>query len=83
MRLLLVVTLLNYLKSGANISVIDDMSSGKAENLSEVDKDINLIIGDVRNPDVVSKEMKRVEIVFNLAACMAEEGILKPILLNA
>ena len=35
------------------------MSSGKAENLSEVDKDINLIIGDVRNPDVVSKEMKR------------------------
>ena len=53
------------------------MSSGKAENLSEVDKDINLIIGDVRNPDVVSKEMKRVEIVFNLAAMHGGRGYIE------
>ena len=65
------------LKSGANISVVDDMSSGRAENLLEVDKDINLIIGDVRNPDVVSKEMTRVEIVFNLAAMHGGRGYIE------
>ena len=65
------------LKSGANISVVDDMSSGRAENLLEVDKDINLIIGDVRNPDVISKEMKKVEIVFNLAAMHGGRGYIE------
>ena len=65
------------LKSGANITVIDDLTSGKAENLSEVEKDIKFVIGDVRSHDILSKEMKKVEIVFNLAAMHGGRGYIE------
>ena len=36
------------LEAGANITVIDDLSSGKIEHLNQIEKDINFIAGDVR-----------------------------------
>ena len=53
------------LESGANITVIDDLSSGKEEHINDIKNNVNFIKGDVRNPDLLSTQMKNIEIVFN------------------
>ena len=37
------------LDSGANITVIDDLSSGKEEHINDIKNDVDFIKGDVRN----------------------------------
>lgn len=53
---------------GANVTVLDNFSTGKKENLSHSIKDINLIEGDIRNLEVCKKVMKKIELVSHQAA---------------
>jgi UDP-glucose 4-epimerase len=53
---------------GERVRVLDDLSSGRRENLSTVLGDVELLIGDVADPEVVDQAMDRCEIVFHLAA---------------
>lgn len=57
------------LKEKANITVLDNFLSGTRENLKEVEGDISLVEGDIRdkNLDKIFKE-NNAEYVFNLAA---------------
>ncbi|MDH7477213.1 MAG: SDR family oxidoreductase [Candidatus Bathyarchaeota archaeon] len=63
--------LVNYLlKSGNDIVVLDNFSSGKIENIQEHinSKRFRLIRGDVRNPEDVEKAFENVEAICHLAA---------------
>ena len=61
--------LVRYLAGrGCRLRILDNLSTGKKENLAPSFSD-NLIIGDVRDRKVVSQAVQGVEAVVHLAAC--------------
>ena len=48
--------------------VLDNLSSGRGSNLTDVAGDIDLIVGDLRDPDALARAVRGVEIVFHQAA---------------
>ena len=59
---------------GANVSVADDLSSGKLENLSTVQGQINFLKGDLRDRAFADRALKSRDVVFHLAACHGGRG---------
>jgi len=53
---------------GEGVRVLDDFSSGLRENLEEVRDDIELVEGDVRDPEACRRACKGAEVVFHEAA---------------
>ncbi len=55
---------------GYDVEVIDDMSTGRLENLSDVwqNKRLHFTFGDIRNPQLVKISLRDVETVVHLAA---------------
>ena len=56
------------LADGARVCVLDNLSSGRGSNLTDVAGDIDLIVGDLRDPDALARAVRGVEIVFHQAA---------------
>src|SRR5438132_1665184 len=65
----LLVQYLSVLK-GYEVAVIDDVSSGQLENLSDVwqSRRLHFTFGDIRNPEMVKICLRDVETVVHLAA---------------
>jgi nucleoside-diphosphate-sugar epimerase len=57
---------LALLKNGNLVRVLDNLSTGKQENLTDLD--IDLVVGDIRDPEIVRKAVNGVDIIFHLAA---------------
>jgi nucleoside-diphosphate-sugar epimerase len=55
-------------KSGKDIRVLDNFSSGRKENLAGIRKDIHLVKGDIRDRRTVERAFDGVSHVFHLAA---------------
>jgi len=55
-------------RRGHSVVVLDDLSSGKEENLAEIRNKITLIKGTITDIEVVRKAMHEAECVLNLAA---------------
>src|SRR6202023_1206222 len=55
-------------RRGHSVVVLDDLSSGKEENLAEVRNKITLIKGSITDIEVVRKAMHEAEYVLHLAA---------------
>src|SRR6202021_2123898 len=55
-------------KRGHSVGVLDDLSSGKEENLAEIRNKITLIKGSITDIEVVRKAMHEAEYVLHLAA---------------
>ena len=58
------------LNEGHDVKVIDDLSYGKIENISQHkgNKNFHFIKGDIRNPETVKKAVKDVDIIFHEAS---------------
>lgn len=56
------------LNRGYEVRVLDNLSTGHLRNLTEVQREIEFVEGDIRDYDLVAKSMKGVEIVFHQAA---------------
>jgi len=56
------------LKRGDEVSVIDNFSTGKRENLFPFEKDITLIEGDIRSYHIVQEAVKNVDVILHQAA---------------
>lgn len=58
------------LKKGAHIRVVDDLSSGKLENIAThvMNKEVEFIQNDLREPGVAEKAVDGIDVVFHLAA---------------
>jgi UDP-glucose 4-epimerase len=58
------------LKKGAQIRVVDDLSSGKLENIAThvMDKEVEFIQNDLREPGVAENAVDGMDVVFHLAA---------------
>jgi len=53
---------------GSTVTVLDNLDSGKKENLAGVMSDINFVEGDVRDRDLVAQLTKGADVIFHLAA---------------
>jgi UDP-glucose 4-epimerase len=56
------------LEKGEKVRVLDNFETGKQENLTEVADRIELIEGDIRNMNTVSRAVAGAEVVYHLAA---------------
>lgn len=59
---------------GARVSTADDLSSGDRNNLASVGEDVEISVGDLRDPNFASRVMRRQDIVFHLAAMHGGRG---------
>ncbi len=64
---------------GDEVSVLDNVSTGRYENLAHLDGNPNLhvAIGNILNESLVDKLVERVDVVFHLAAAVGVELIIK------
>jgi len=71
-------------EDGQAVRVLDDLSSGKKENVAPFHGRIEFVRGDVRDADLVRDAMEGVDVVFHLAAIASPvRSILEPIETNA
>jgi UDP-glucose 4-epimerase len=56
------------LSLGERVRILDNLSSGKHENIDALDPSAEFVLGDIRNPDTVSRAMDGVRFVFHHAA---------------
>lgn len=56
------------LARGDRVRVFDDLSTGRAVNLDDVRSDVELVDGDVRDPDAVARAVEGTAFVFHQAA---------------
>ena len=61
-------------RSGCKVTVADDLSSGKRENLDAIASDINFLEGDLRRTDFAAAAIDGQEVVFHLAAAHGGRG---------
>src|SRR5260221_14357374 len=53
---------------GDNVRILDNFSTGFAENFATVQDNVEVIVGDVTNPDDIRTAMKGADLVFHHAA---------------
>lgn len=56
------------LASGASVRVLDDLSTGREENLVGLSGDLDVALGDVRDPGLLASVIRGAEVVYHLAA---------------
>lgn len=54
--------------AGASVRVADNFSSGRRENLAQVADDVEILAGDLNDPDFASRSCAGRDVVFHLAA---------------
>lgn len=67
----------NLLQLGHDITVLDDFSTGSAENLSAVSEDINIIEGSAEDKDTLRRALEGKEALFHLAAKHGGRGYIE------
>lgn len=68
----------NLIKNGHTVSIIDNLHTGKKENIKSVEKDVDFYKIDIRNFDELKKNLKNIDGVFHEAALtIVQESYLK------
>lgn len=67
------------LEKGHEVTILDDLSTGRMENISHLEKHprFHIVIGDILNELLVDKLIERTDWVFHLAAAVGVELIVK------
>ncbi|HQJ15648.1 MAG TPA: GDP-mannose 4,6-dehydratase [Candidatus Omnitrophota bacterium] len=68
-----------YLKQGHEVVVLDDLSTGRLENIAHLrnNPDFQLVVGTILNERLVDKFVEKCDVIFNLAAAVGVELIVK------
>ena len=64
--------------AGARVTVLDDLTNGRRENLADLGNRIELVVGDLRDQPLVAKLMKDTRVVFHLACLGVRHSIHSP-----
>lgn len=64
-------------EAGAEVTVADDLSSGRVENLAAIDGHHKLLVGDLRSPEFAREACAGQEVVFHLAAAHGGRGYIE------
>jgi UDP-glucose 4-epimerase len=60
------------LEAGDEVRIVDDLSSGHRSNLDALDG-VELLVGDVRDPELMNRAARGCEVVFHLAASVGNK----------
>lgn len=63
------------LNEGHSVSILDNLSTGKAENIEHVLSKVRFINGSIMDNDLVDREIQNVDLVFHLAAAVGVKHI--------
>ncbi|OGN73864.1 MAG: hypothetical protein A2X25_03775 [Chloroflexi bacterium GWB2_49_20] len=67
------------LQNNSHVRVLDNFSSGKRENLSELQGKLEVLDGDLRNPADVHQAVQSIDVIFHEAAFVSNpQSILEP-----
>jgi len=68
-----------YLKRGDEVVVLDDLSTGRIENVAHLrgNPGFQLVVGTILNESLVDKFVEKCDVIFNLAAAVGVELIVK------
>src|SRR5580658_9893616 len=58
-------------REGHSVRVLDNLSTGKRENLAPVARDVELVVADVRHVERLRQEMRGRDVVFHQAAIVS------------
>ncbi len=61
--------------SGARVRIIDDLSTGYRENITEIGGDIDFVLGSLSDEPLLNKTMEDVELVFHEAAIPSSSSV--------
>jgi len=64
-------------ENDANVTVVDDLSSGRREHLASIQDDVTFVRGDLRDSAFASKNCLGQEVVFHLAASHGGRGYIE------
>ncbi len=69
----------DLLAEGHDVTILDNLSTGKLENIASLEKNPNfhIVIGDILNESLVDKLVERADWIFHLAAAVGVELIVK------
>lgn len=69
------------IKEGCSVSVIDDLSNGKIDNIEQHknDKNFKFILGSINDDSILTKAMKGIDAVFHLACLGVRHSIKCPL----
>ena len=71
-------------RDGWRVRVLDDFSTGRESNLAAVAEQIDLLRGDIRDAELLSKALRGVEVVFHQAAVASvPRSVAEPIRTNS
>lgn len=59
---------------GANVTIADDLSSGRQANIASVQGQVRTLVGDLRDPSIASLAARDQQIIFHLAAAHGGRG---------
>lgn len=59
---------LKLLENGANLTIYDDLSTGRIENVKDLPKPVKFVKGDVGNFEMLESNVGEVDVIFHLAA---------------
>ncbi|RJP28976.1 MAG: NAD-dependent epimerase/dehydratase family protein [Candidatus Omnitrophota bacterium] len=67
------------LKGGSKVTVLDDLSTGRVENLASFknNPDFDFVVGSILNERLIDKLAERCDVIFHLAAAVGVELIVK------
>ena len=66
----------SYLADGHQVKVLDNFSTGSKKNLVNIESQIELITGDIRNEQLVESVMQNVDLVLHFAAALGVKNIM-------
>lgn len=58
----------SLVENGHDVTVLDNLSSGKPDNLSAVNDQITFVNGDIRDKELISSILPGIEVIYHLAA---------------
>jgi len=65
------------LKDGANITVIDNFSTGSPKNIAHIANEIEIVSGDIRDVALMDKLTEKADLVLHMAAALGVSRILE------
>ena len=66
----------SYLADGHQVTVLDNFSTGSKKNLTNIESQIELISGDIRDAQLVEGAMQNVDLVLHFAAALGVKNIM-------
>ncbi len=65
------------LRRGDHVTVVDDLSTGRRENLDGLDGPVRLVVGDIGEPGVLEPLVRDADVVFHLAAAVGVQRVVE------